>query len=108
MVGHPHVSNPMAHRDMDVGGQQDMNILIYKDSIGEFYWAENDESYNLTELVKRAKPMKPIVDGEVIREADTFCPNCKMNVSLIPTRKPSFCFCCGQSLDWSKNENIRQ
>jgi hypothetical protein len=26
MVGHPHVSNPVAHRDMDVGGQQDMTV----------------------------------------------------------------------------------
>ena len=27
MVGHPHVSNRMAHRDMDVGGQQDMKYF---------------------------------------------------------------------------------
>lgn len=58
----------------------------------------------LQELVERATPKKPDVNIN-----NGFCPNCNYAFGLERTRqamlKPywlSFCPCCGQALDWSK------
>ena len=64
----------------------------------------NNEYFILKELVDKATPKKPIIEGPFIREKDTFCPNCKINICLTPSSKPNFCWCCGQELDWSTDE----
>ena len=64
----------------------------------------NYEKSLLQELVDKATPKKPIIEGPFIREEDTFCPNCKNNICLTPSSKPNFCWCCGQELDWSTDE----
>ena len=39
----------------------------------------------------------------VINDEWAKCPSCKSN--MINHRKPHFCECCGQALDWSKSND---
>lgn len=62
----------------------------------------------LEELVERATPKKPDVNIN-----NGYCPNCHQAFGLERTRQAmirpywlSYCPCCGQALDWSKDDEI--
>lgn len=62
----------------------------------------------LEELAERATPKKPDVNIN-----NGYCPNCHQAFGLERTRQAmirpywlSYCPCCGQALDWSKDDEI--
>ncbi|WP_314112182.1 hypothetical protein [uncultured Solobacterium sp.] len=67
-------------------------------------WAPTADWNLLKALVERATPKKPDVNIN-----NGYCPNCHQAFGLERTRQAmirpywlSFCPCCGQALDWSK------
>ena len=64
---------------------------------------ENDDVYNIEELVEKATPKILVKEGK-----RPYCPNCdeliylKKNVFNEPLNK--YCQYCGQALDWTKYE----
>lgn len=52
-----------------------------------------EETDTLQELVDKENRMKEIQKGE-----DSYCPRCK---ALMMVKLPSYCWRCGQHLDWS-------
>lgn len=58
-------------------------------------------------LVDKATPKKGVWKYDCIRDGVLCCPNCNKVITNVWSKldyEPKYCHCCGQALDWSKDD----
>ena len=75
-----------------------MNRIVFEANNGDVIWLEDGKEFNVTELVERAKPMKPSDEMTGGLMCDK-CFNCTV------TEDMNFCSNCGQAIEHIAKES---
>lgn len=96
--------------------QKALNLLAGEESSTCYecktYHCEHCENFKesievFRELVEKATSKKGVWKYDNFGDGTLCCPNCKkpiVNVWSKAEYKPNYCHCCGQSLNWSEND----